>query len=346
MLVAMLVLAPWFAQHTLAAPHLTGLLRVGSVLLLLGSVNGAQTGALSGFEAFKTIARVNLVCGLLSFPLMVGGAWWFGLLGAVWGLVASIAVNCLFSHLALRREAANAGVPLYAKLQSDQWGVLWRFSLPSVLCNVIFGPVSWACSALLVNRENGYAEMGVFNVTLSWWNVVSFVPAVLAQVVLPLLSSRGVDDDASQQKSIVSMAIKINAITVIPAVIVVSCASPLIMSCYGTGFSAGWPVLIITVITAGLLAVQTPAIQSITAAGRMWAIFLMYISFGLVYFGTTYALVRWGALGLASARFVAYLTNGLWVMWYLKNHMPVAAGPATISADQLQPSQPDLQANS
>jgi len=45
MMLAMLALAPWFAQHTLAAPHLTGLIRVGSVLLLLGSVNGAQTGA-------------------------------------------------------------------------------------------------------------------------------------------------------------------------------------------------------------------------------------------------------------------------------------------------------------
>jgi O-antigen/teichoic acid export membrane protein len=329
MTLAMLLLAPWFAQHTLAAPHLTSLIRAGSVLLLLGSVNGAQTGALSGFEAFKTIARVNLACGLLSLPLMAGGAWWFGLRGAVWGLVGSTAANCVFSHLALRREAANAGVPFAAKLQPDQWGVLWRFSLPSVLCNIIFGPVNWACAALLVNRPNGYAEMGVLNVTMSWFNAVSFLPGVLAQVVLPLLSSQGMEGDPSHQKSIVSAAMKINAITVIPVVIVVSCTSPFIMSCYGTGFSAGWPVLIIVVLTAGLLAVQTPAIQLITANGHMWAIFLMYLSYSLVYFGVTCSLVTWGALGLAVARLIAYFVNGILVVLYLNNRVSaaVAAGP-------------------
>jgi O-antigen/teichoic acid export membrane protein len=324
MTLMMLVLAPWFAQHTLAAPHLTGLIRAGSVLLLLGSVNGAQTGALAGFEAFRTIARINLVCGLLTFPLMVGGACWFGLTGAVWGMVGSIAANCVFSHLALRREAMAAGVPLSAKPQPDQWEVLWRFSLPSVLCNVVFGPVNWACAALLVNRPNGYAEMGVLNVTMSWFNAVSFLPGVLAQVVLPLLSSQGMEGDRSHQKSIVSAAMKINAMTVIPVVIAVSCTSPLIMSCYGTGFSAGWPVLIVAVLTAGLLAVQTPAIQWITANGHMWAIFLMYLSYGLIYFGVTCALVTWGALGLAVARLIAYFVNGILVVVYLKNRASAA----------------------
>ena len=227
MMLAMWALAPWFAQHTLAAPHLTGLIRVGSVLLLLGSVNGAQSGALSGFEAFKTIARVNLACGLLSFPLMVGGAWWLGLLGAVWGLVGSIAVNCVFSHLALRREAAAAGVSLSAKLQPDQWGVLWRFSLPSVLCSAILGPVNWACAALLVNRANGYAEMGVFNVTMSWFNAVTFLPGVLAQVLLPLLSSQAGEPGGRSQKKIVALAVKANAIAVAPVILLVACASPL-----------------------------------------------------------------------------------------------------------------------
>ena len=249
---------PLVCQNTIAAPQLAGPNRVGSVLLLIGSVNGAQTGALAGFEAFKSIARINLVCGLLSFPLMVGGAWWFGLVGAVWGLVGSMAVNCVFSHLALRREAAAAGVPFYANLQPGQWGVLWQFSLPSVLCNVIFGPANWACSALLVNRPHGYEEMGVFNATSGWFNAVTFLPGVLAQVVLPLLSSQSAEADYGSQRKVVALAIKANAIAVIPVVLLVAGASPLIMSFYGGGFREGWPTLAVTVLTAGILAVQTP----------------------------------------------------------------------------------------
>jgi O-antigen/teichoic acid export membrane protein len=315
MFLVMLALAPWLAQHTLAAPQLAGLIRVGAVLLLLGSVNGAQTGALAGFEAFKTIALVNFACGLLSFPLMVCGALWYGLTGAVWGLTGSAAVNCLVSHLALRREAAAADVPFFAKLKTNQWGVLWRFSLPSVLCNAIFGPVNWACNALLVNRPNGYAEMGVFNVTLSWFNAVSFLPCVLAQVILPLLSSQAAEGGHGSQKAIVALATKANALAVIPVTLFIGCLSPVIMSFYGAGFRQSWPTLVVTVLTAGILALQAPAIQAITASGRMWAVFFAYASYGLLYFGLTFGMVRWGALGLATARLVAYIINAVWV-WH------------------------------
>ncbi|MCU0395385.1 MAG: oligosaccharide flippase family protein, partial [Chitinophagaceae bacterium] len=99
------LIAPWLAERTLAAPNLAPLLRISALLLLLGAVNGAQTGALSGFEAFKQIAQINLCSGLLSFPLLVLGAHWYGLKGAVWGLVATQSLTCMLSFLALRRLA-------------------------------------------------------------------------------------------------------------------------------------------------------------------------------------------------------------------------------------------------
>jgi O-antigen/teichoic acid export membrane protein len=331
MMLAMLVLAPWFAKHTLAAPQLAGMIRVGSLLLLLNSVNGAQTGALAGFEAFKTLAWVNLLCGLLSFPLMFGGALGFGLVGAVWGLVGSVVVNCVVSHLVLRREAAAAGVPLSAKLQPGQWGVLWRFSLPSVLCNIIFGPVNWACSALLVNRPHGYAEMGVFNVTLSWFNAVSFLPSVLGQVILPLLSSQAGQPGGGGQKRIVALAIKANAFAVLPVVVIIACLSPFIMSLYGKGFREGWPTLVVTVLTAGILALQSPIFQAITASGRMWSMFMTYVIYGTVFFALTFALLGWGSLGLTSARFLAYVANAVMIFCFAQryiwpNSQPAASG--------------------
>lgn len=75
MALVLLFFGPWLAAKTLAAPHLAGLLQVSALLLFLSGINGAQTGALSGFEAFKAIARINLISGVLTFPLMVPGAW-------------------------------------------------------------------------------------------------------------------------------------------------------------------------------------------------------------------------------------------------------------------------------
>lgn len=60
MAVGLFIIAPWLAEHTINAPHLAGMLRVSAVMLLINALTGAQTGALAGFEALKTIAYVNL----------------------------------------------------------------------------------------------------------------------------------------------------------------------------------------------------------------------------------------------------------------------------------------------
>src|SRR5439155_19098522 len=113
MALILFVSAPWLATKTLAAPHIAGLLQVGALLLFLGGINGAQTGALSGFEAFKAIARINLICGVLTFPLMVVGAWRWGVAGAVWGLIGSQLANCVLCFAALRAEAARFQIPIH-----------------------------------------------------------------------------------------------------------------------------------------------------------------------------------------------------------------------------------------
>ena len=56
-------------------------------MLLLGSLNGSQLGALSGFEAFERITQVNVLSALVTFPLVAIGAWRFDLEGALSGLV-------------------------------------------------------------------------------------------------------------------------------------------------------------------------------------------------------------------------------------------------------------------
>src|SRR5437667_7809 len=90
----------------LACPLASGLLQAGAWLLLFGGVNGAQTGALAGFEAFKTIARINLITGLLAFPITLAGAWFGGVTGSVWALTANLGLNCIMNFVALRKEAA------------------------------------------------------------------------------------------------------------------------------------------------------------------------------------------------------------------------------------------------
>src|ERR1039457_2749857 len=107
--------APWLSTNSLAAPHLSKSLQISSLFLLFGTLVGTQNGILAGFEAFRLLARIGVISGIVSVPLIVGGAWIAGVEGAVWGLIAANVVNWLLNYRCLRAEAFKAGVHLARK---------------------------------------------------------------------------------------------------------------------------------------------------------------------------------------------------------------------------------------
>lgn len=325
--------APWLAAHALAAPHLSGLLRVASIALLISSLNAAQNGALSGFEAFKTIAGRSLIAGVLNFPIMIAGVLLDGLQGAVWATVVSCAINWFICHLAVRREAQRYRVPLTFTGCWEEAPLLWKFSLPAVLSGIMVTPVTWACSALLVNQPNGYDEMGIFSAANQWYTLVLFLPSMLGTVVLPILAERLGQKEIGQSRKLLALTMKVNAILVLPVVLVAGVASPYIMGLYGADFKSGWPTLIVVLLTAGVLAIQTPVGQIIAASGKMWTGFLMNLGWALVFVFATLVSTGFGSLGLASARAAAYLVHAIWVLIFARVITSTSCSTITLRCD-------------
>src|SRR6202158_161803 len=145
----MILLAPYLAQHVLGSPQLATPLAIGSGLVFLGAINGAQTGALAGFEAFKAIARLNIIAGVVSFPLIVFGVWRGGLKGAIWGSVAALAINWALNNRALRRECAGAEISYRFAACHRELRILHRFCLPAFLASIVVWSAIWVCKALL-----------------------------------------------------------------------------------------------------------------------------------------------------------------------------------------------------
>jgi O-antigen/teichoic acid export membrane protein len=306
MAVTLILLAPWLALNTLAAPQLSGLLQVSSGILLLSALVGAQTGALVGFESFKTIAQIGLWTGLAGFFLRVGGVYLAGLPGAVWGMVAALGVNCLLNQLALRRESVRLGVPLGFEGSRQEWQVLWKFSLPAVMSGAMAGPVTWACNAMIVNQPNGYAEMGAFNAANQGWVAVTFLPGVAAHVILPLLCERMGNQDRDNSIKIVVASIKLIAVITLPIIFFGCIMSPYIMQVFGESFKNEWPTLVVALLSAGIFAIHVPIGNIITASGKMWISFILNLVWGLSFILITWLLTSLGALGLALSRGAAY----------------------------------------
>jgi len=90
--------APPLAQYALAAPQLSGALRISAAALLFTGVSGAQIGILVGLGSFKSMGFVNCATNLVLLVTTVSGAALCGLPGAIWGTVlgsaAAFASQC------------------------------------------------------------------------------------------------------------------------------------------------------------------------------------------------------------------------------------------------------------
>jgi O-antigen/teichoic acid export membrane protein len=322
MAAATYVFAPWLAARVLSAPHLSGALRVGSLIMFLNALNGAQTGALAGFEAFRTIACVNLLSGVASFPMLVCGTYVGGLHGAVWALAVNLGLNWLLNHVALRREARRYGIALSYKRCVRERDVLWRFSLPAFLNGTVDRPIYWVCAAMLVNQPDGYSQMGVYSVGLQWEGLLLFLPSVLGSVIIPVLSERLGQNDTRRSARTLVFAIKSNLLLVLPLALVASILSPYIMGLYGEGFRNGWPTLILLLLSAAVLAPQQSVWSLIAASENMWLGFAMNVAWAFAIVAGTMLLRTHGSVGVATARLASHMLHATWTsafaVWFVR----------------------------
>jgi O-antigen/teichoic acid export membrane protein len=310
-MLVLVIAAPWLATHTLAAPNLITPLRFGAAMLLTGAVMGAQSGALSGFEAFKETSHIALLMGVCSLPFSVLGAWSLGLTGAVLALVLTQTVGVLLYYLALRKKTYQSSVPIRLSGAFGEARMIWRFSIPAVLGGAMVTPALWACSAIIANTPRGYSELGIFNAANQWRVAILMFPSLLANVALPMLSSLLAEADSKGYRSLLWTNVKISAGSSAAVAIGISCFSYLIMRTYGESFSSGYPVLIILCGVAVLMATLDVVGQSIASEGRMWFGFALNAIWGVVLISSTWALRNSGAVGLALANLIAYSVHAL-----------------------------------
>jgi O-antigen/teichoic acid export membrane protein len=317
---ASFLFAPFIANSVISSPNLVNELRLASLLILFGGINGAQTGALAGFESFKKIAHVNLLAGIANFPLLTIGVYCWGLPGAILGLIAGLVINCLLNFRALTLERRNNKIPLVFHGMFQEVAILWRFSLPVTLVSLIMTPSNWLCSVFLVNSPYGFAGVGEFTVANQWRNLIVFAPIAISSVLIPMLSSLKGDNDSKGFKRV----LKLNLILTISVSFlgggVVSLSSGVIALFYGVGFEGTSVVIILMACSGFLIAINSVVGNTITSLGQPWIGVFFCLLCGLSLVSAGYFLIpEMGAIGLALANVIAYLLHTLWQGFYIHN---------------------------
>jgi len=310
--VVLLASAPWLAANTLNAPYLSTELRISAGILFLNALNGAQTGVLAGFEAFRHIARVNLIRGLFTFPLAVSGAMLWGLRGALAALITTAALGWVLNHIAISTQCRRHSVPVRWKNFWSERAILWRFSLPAFLGGAMASPAMWAACAVLANQQHGYSEMGIFTAANQWRTAVAFLPSLLSQPLLSMLSSVvGAGDFPSFRRLLRANLLLSFGLSSLIAIPIIACA-PWIMKAYGRDFQTGRPVLVLLVVATVLSATAAVIGQAIMSLDKVWWTYVLNLVWALVLMAAALLLVpRHGALGLAESFLAAYALNAL-----------------------------------
>lgn len=307
---SIILLAPMLANKTINSPNLVLEIRLGAAILFFTSINGALTGILAGFEAIKSIAKVNFFVGIFSFPIQIILTLKWGLEGSIIGFGLNFFILFIFNILTVYKICRQYGVIILFKNAFDEFSIIYKFSLPALLSGLMVNPVTWACNALLVNKPNGYSELAVFDAANQWRSSILFIPLALSQIVLPLLSD---SENNHSFKKIIKLNIIFNLIISLILSLILSLFSLLIMSSYGPSFINGQPVLIVLAFSAIFISINNVIGHAIVSKGNMWVGFLFNFIWGMILLICTYIFVNlgYGAIGLAYSFLISYIFHTL-----------------------------------
>lgn len=310
---ALTIFAPTISTRILSAPQLVAALRISALMVLFGTLISMQTGALAGFEAFDTIARINLVMAPIGLLTVVLGTHWGRVPGAIAGLAIAQGLTWILNRRALRIRSPGLANLHFVWPREEERRLLYAYSAPTVLNAVVIAFTNWGAIAALVNTPDGYRQMGIFGAANQWLIALLVVPTIIGQVVFPH-ATRVLKGGYHESSRLVRHATVLAAAVSLPIVVLGCGLSPLLMRAYGSEFQNSSLTLVVVLITAGIMAMQTPAIHIIAAAGRMWWLLATYLIWAVVFLGVNVFSVHLGALGLATSRLAAYVIHSVAIL--------------------------------
>ena len=254
------------------APHLSSALKISALGIIVNAINIAQSGILSGFAEFKTIARNTSISGVVTFVLTVALTYFFDLDGAVWALVLSYGAQCLINNVSVRKilsaysGSETSDRQLYKNLLS--------FSFPIALQESLYSITNWLVSLLLI-KLSGYGELGLYSAAGQWAAIISFIPGILRNVTLSHLSSSG-DEISSHNKTMNAMLLT-NFLSTSLMFAFVAIFAGFICSFYGETFGGLKAVLLLCTVNAIVTSVANVYTQEYMALSRNWFLFFCRI---------------------------------------------------------------------
>ncbi len=273
----------YIGNEMLNAPHINENLKIAAFILFFSLLNGVQSGALSGFEDFKHMAFVNILNGVLEIILLPLGAYLFGLTGAVLGFGSCFLIVFIFNTYYVNKHLRVTGVKVFSlltKLKCTDFSILYKFSLPMALSSWIIIIAYWIAKTMLI-KDSDFGAMANYDVAEQIKAQLLFIPGILAQVLLPIITNRLSDNHSERSHSLARMNIKLNIfITTILFVIVLICGKYILLI-YGSDYTSIFPLYLLCFSTI-IDSVCNSYVPIIIANNKVWSVLRFNLIWGTI----------------------------------------------------------------
>lgn len=297
------------AAGILHAPDVAPLLPVTAITLVFTVLAAVQSAALAGFEAFPSLAAANFASGIATAAFTVSGAALGELEGALLGAAAGGFFSAAVLAIAVRRSAYRFGFVLRFEPRREDLRLMIGASLPMLLAGVIPPAVTTLTGTMLARTQGGYAELGLFAAADQWRTAILFLPALMSQASLPILTDLYAGGDLVSYRRLFQVNLLGTSAICLGAATVITLAGPAVMAIYGKAYAPHSDVLMYCCAGAALAGIAGVAAQVLTSSGRYWLGFQLNLVWAIVLLAFGYLSRADGALGLARAYCLSYAVH-------------------------------------
>jgi len=312
--ILLMAMAPWLAGAMLKAPHLASALILGSGFLFFSSVNGYQTGALSGLEAYGGLAKAGVASAIVAVTAISLGAWWGGLNGTLIGLSVSALFRCAIHNRWLRLEShAQEIKPRYRGSLHQEKEIIFKFALPAAIAGYYSTPMIWLANSFLVRQPGGYGEMALYSAASNLRIIVLFLPNILNTVGLSVLNNEKAKGDINHFNRVFKYNVLYIFLVSLGGGLAMGIFGQPILQLFGKDFKAGYSLLWLLLASGLFEGLSIGLYQYLQSQAKIWLSFFIINVPREAFFAISafYLVQSYGGFGLAAAYLSATILGSM-----------------------------------
>lgn len=277
--IVLLFFANYIASDVLEAPHLTTPLRFVSVWIVFNALTTAQIGILSGFNAFKPMARISTYVGVFAFITSVIFTYVWSLNGALLALLSTQILNWLLNYIEVQKY-----LPKNQEVVKDTTFLkqIIQFSIPVALQEGLYALTSWLMILMLLKLSD-FGQVGLYSAAIQWSAILLFIPGILRNVILTHLS--GVSNNQNEHKKILKQTLTINFVATFIPFLIIYTLKGWITSFYGESYGKELEaILTISLLTVVFVSLSNVYAQAYMSLDKNWLMFSIrfFRDFGII----------------------------------------------------------------